>query len=138
MGLSFQRATDGVALAVTAALLACLACYINMGCAAAANTGRVGTAEVEVEVNEIPLSAELEAALVKLETTIADESKRMTETTQKAVVAVSSVDNSTADKVVNRAAIFGLIILGLSYPVGKFIWLLAQRGHQAVKNGRRK
>jgi hypothetical protein len=103
------------------------------GCAS--DQARQGTAEVYADVQAAAMAevqAEVSAirsAVVEIKTevqavkvTVCDESKRITDTTQNAVVAVSRVDNSTSDKWVNRGL---LAMVGvLSYVVGKMLWIM--------------
>jgi hypothetical protein len=104
------------------------------GCAAQ-NQGRLNTVEVAPEVDtdvsaevENDIAAEVnsavEASLAKIEAVIRDQSQRISETEQKALLATSKIDNSTSDKWVNRimaigGTVFGLILvvlLGFSAP----------------------
>jgi hypothetical protein len=113
-----------------AAVFAPLACNANSGEQAVARLDTQATAEIAATVST-QVEGKLEAALVRIDKRIEDHSARVTEATQKALVAVSKVDNSTSDQVVNRVLVVGtvaaLIMLVASYPVGKVLWLIGRR-----------
>jgi hypothetical protein len=105
-----------------------------------ANSGEQALARIENTVDTTLRDAvhgEFDAFTIKLD----DHSARITETTQKAVVAVSKVDNSTSDRVVNRVLVIGtvmaLLMLVASYPIGKVLWMIGGKVSQAKKTGDR-
>jgi len=110
----------------TALLLVLLGGCLVVPAACNANSGEQTLARIDTTVRDA-VHGEFEAFTVKLD----DHSARITETTQQAVVAVSKVDNSTSDRVVNRILVVGtvaaLIMLVASYPVGKLLWLIGRR-----------
>jgi hypothetical protein len=91
-----------------------------------ANSGEQALARIDATVRDA-VHGEFETLTVKLD----DHSARITAATQQAVVAVSKVDNSTSDRVVNRVlsigAVLALIMLVATYPVGKVLWLVGRR-----------
>jgi len=107
-----------------------IACNANSGEQAVARLDAQATAEIAATVST-QVEGKLDAALLKIDKRIEDHSVRVTEATQKAVVAVSKVDNSTSDQVVNRVLVVGtvaaLIMLVATYPVGKVLWLIGRR-----------
>ncbi len=117
------------------ALAALTGCNANSGEQALARLDTETTAEIAATVST-QVEGKLDAALVQIDQRLEDHSARITETTQKAVLAVNKVDNSTSDKVVNRALVIGvvtvLIMLVATYPVGKLLWLIGGR----IGNGR--
>jgi hypothetical protein len=98
-------------------------------CGCASGQSRQGTVEVTSDAT-IATVADVRAEAAAIKLVVSDESKRITETTQKAVVAVSRVDNSTSDKWVNRTLAIGAV---LSYVIGKAGWLIAGSLHKKVK-----
>jgi len=66
---------------------------------------------------------------------VVDQSKRVTDTTQRAIVAVSSTDNSTADKWVNRSLAVTVGMVALTYPVGKLIWIMGGLFKRSMRRG---
>lgn len=73
-----------------------------------------GVAAIRAEI-----SAHTEATVAA----VRDESRRTAETTQKAILAVNRTDNSTHDRWESRLLAAGFVILALSYPIGKLIWI---------------
>jgi len=110
-------------------------CNANSGEQAVARLDATATAEVAATVST-QVEGKLDAALIQIDQRLEDHSARITETAQKAVLAVSKVDNSTSDKVVNRVMVIGVVIvlvmLVATYPVGKLLWLIGRR----IGNGR--
>lgn len=105
-------------------------CY-NFGCAAPG--ARQGTAEVEV-APEVALVAQAAADVRAAAAVVADQSTRMVEAVQAGGDA--KIDQSTADKWVNRALALGLVLTLLTYPVGKIIWLIVGAGLRATGRAR--
>jgi len=121
---------DVIALLLYLALIATVINWIS-GCAAS-DQARQGTVELQADL-EMPVSASLEAALASLKAKVTQEAQEIKQSTQTALVAFQRVDNSTSDKVVNRMAIVGVLLLGLSYPIGKAIWIITGKGRKAVR-----
>jgi hypothetical protein len=55
--------------------------------------------------------------------------------TVAAIVAVSSTDNSTADKWVNRSLAVTVGMVALTYPVGKLIWIMGGLFKRSMRRG---
>lgn len=130
-----MRRTQRIPVYFLVAMFAPLACNTNSGEQAVARLDARTTAEIAATVST-QVEGKLDAALVSIDERIEDHSTRVTEATQKAVVAFSKVDNSTSDQVVNRVLVVGtvaaLIMLVATYPVGKVLWLAGRRLRGAV------
>ncbi len=113
------------------------------GCQANSGTERVGTAENDLAAmavtklnalrdSNLEALSQVKAELSALKANIgdvhaslssaSDSSHRTAETSQHALVASTTVDNSTGDRWLNR----GLVILAgiMSYVIGKSLWIL--------------
>jgi hypothetical protein len=105
-----MRRTQQIPVWFLAAVVTALAgCNANTGEQAVARLDTQATAEIAATVST-QVEGKLDAALVQIDKRIEDHSARVTEATQKAVVAVSKVDNSTNDKVVTRVLAIGMTI----------------------------
>ncbi len=85
-------------------------------------TSQIG--DVDARIGQV--TAQLAGEISGLKLQLQDQSTRLSEVKQQALVASSKIDNSTSDKVVNRVLVIGvvaaLIMLVLTYPIGKLLW----------------
>lgn len=116
--------------------LIALVCSALVGCNANQGEQRAGTAEVQTDAQVTALaeiatevsavkgavgSVQAEVAAVRCD--VSDESRRVAETTQKALVAVNKTDQSQNDTWSFRLAL--VVCAMLAYWVGKVLWIMA-------------
>ncbi len=113
---------------LSAIVVLAMACNANTGEQAIARIGDVEGRVGDVTGRMGDLAAELSGEIAAIRQEMTDQSARISEVTQQALVATSKIDNSTSDKVVNRVLVVGvvaaLIMLVLTYPIGKLLWLV--------------
>ncbi|RLC76948.1 MAG: hypothetical protein DRJ03_27690 [Chloroflexi bacterium] len=111
----------------TGKLLALL-CLLAAGCAAPG--ARQGTSELQVAVEPVveavtDLKADIEATVDTVIAASADQSDRIVREVQAGQDL--TIDQSTADKWLARLLAGGLVLVLVTYPVGKLIWLMGRR-----------